>query len=197
VARDLAAAGGDPSTVLSTSSLLTPEGVVALGASDVGRLGELTRDPEKAARLAVVLRSGNVVVAPRAALAPGPAGWWEIAPGGDARAVLDDLNASRGSSGLPPGGSNSGGGAKPMPGGGRPITVRDPGKYEDIIKEYEEQEAKEKANQGGGNEFLTLVKKVAMKVLKWAGLIELVLAWTYSDAGNQLDAVDLATDAGA
>lgn len=107
VARDLSIFGDDPSRVVSTSSLLNPAGVELLAAGDVGRLGTLTRDAEKAARLRLSLEHGRIVVVPRPALETGPLGFWELAPNGDARAVLgEDLNSSRslpgqGTPGLP------------------------------------------------------------------------------------------------
>jgi hypothetical protein len=128
VAQDLAMAGGDASAVVSTSSLLTAAGVVVLGPSDVDRLPQLTRDPEKIARLGAALRSGSLLAVPRAALASGPGGWWELAPGGDARAVLDgDLNGSRahrrGGSG-----TTSSGATKPTSTTQKSFTIRDPPK---------------------------------------------------------------------
>lgn len=99
VARDAALAGDDPASVRSTSALLTPEGAVALGSADLARLPELTSDVETLARLDAVIRGGSIVVMPRAALAAGARGWWELAPSGDMRAVLDDLNGGMWNSG--------------------------------------------------------------------------------------------------
>ncbi len=108
VARDKASVREDASEVASTSSLLTAEGAVALGSADLERLPQLVPEPEKAARMDAVIRAGHVLVVPRAGLAAGPAGWWEIAPGGDARAVLgSDLNLSAA-------GFNSWGGSRAM-----------------------------------------------------------------------------------
>jgi len=108
VARDLAVAGNDASTVVSTSGLLTPAGVVVLGPSDLERLSQMTGDPEKVARLDATIRGGHLLVVPRAGLATGSAGWWEVAPNGDARAVVgNDLNMSKGGINF-----NSYGGAK-------------------------------------------------------------------------------------
>ena len=68
VARDASIFSDDLSKVISTSSLLGPEGVVLLATADSGRLPTLTGDAEKAATLAVALEAKYVVVVPRAAL---------------------------------------------------------------------------------------------------------------------------------
>jgi hypothetical protein len=171
VARDLAMTGEDASTVVSTSSLLTTEGLVALGPRDLDRLPQLTRDPEKAARLSAAIRSGNLLAVPRAALGPGPGGWWEIAPGGDARAVLeDDLNGARGKSPLPKGGIRPGGGAKPLPSGPKTYNIRTPlsrqelrkQEIEKLRREFAERLAKKK--KGKGNEYLIVLTAVAFVV---------------------------------
>jgi hypothetical protein len=120
VALGKAAAREDASSVSSTSGLLTAEGVTVIGPSDLGRLSQLVPDPARAATMGAAISSGHVLVVPRAALAAGPAGWWEIAPGGDARAVLgDDLN---GTTTL----WNSGGGTKAVATRSGTHIIRDP-----------------------------------------------------------------------
>jgi transglutaminase-like putative cysteine protease len=193
VARNLAAAGEDASTVLSTSSLLTTEGVVVLGPRDVDRVPQLTRDPEKIARLGAAIRSGNLLAVPRAALGPGPGGWWEITPSGDARAVLDDdLN---GSSGM----FNSGGGMKPLPSTEPTVYEMPPdpptpaearkAEAEKMKKELADKRAKKKKKEGGGNEYLMTVAKVAIVVIPVATLVGVIIRYKYLDARDQLDVV--------
>lgn len=114
VARDAAMAGLDPSGVGSTSALLTADGVVALGAADLARLPEVTKDAETLARLGAVPRGGSIAVVPRSALASGSKGWWEVAPNGDTRAVLDGLNNAW---------FNSGGGITPIQASDPPQTI--------------------------------------------------------------------------
>ncbi len=106
-ARDAVSAGIDPAGVRSTSALLTPEGVLVLKPTDIGRLPEVTKDPETRARLDASLRAGSTALIPRSALAMNARGWWEISSDGDIRAILGDLNAGMWNSGL---------GAKPLPG---------------------------------------------------------------------------------
>jgi hypothetical protein len=95
-ARDTVSGGGDPAQVVSTSALLQSDGLIGLNSGDVTRLGSLTQDEEKAARLRAALQEGRVLV-PKQTLARGPLGFWVIAPTGDTRAVLgEDLNSSWG-----------------------------------------------------------------------------------------------------
>jgi transglutaminase-like putative cysteine protease len=105
VAAGRARAGQDASAVWSTSNLLTADGVEVLKPGDLDRLPGMTSDVERAERMGDALRRGNILVVPKPALRSGPAGWWEIAPGGDARAVLGaDLNMAGAymGGGLPP-----------------------------------------------------------------------------------------------
>lgn len=91
--QEAALAGTDPSEAISTSSLLTSEGTIALRPKDAARGQSLTSSRETAARIAQALSTGATLVVPLAALRAGRAGWWEISGQyGDARAALDDLN---------------------------------------------------------------------------------------------------------
>jgi transglutaminase-like putative cysteine protease len=98
----VAAYGQDPSLpafeVVSTSSLHADAGLVAVtpGARSSAATGE------RAARVQAVLAAGRTLVAPPSALADGPLAWWEVAPDGTTRTVLDDeLRSARGR-GYPP-----------------------------------------------------------------------------------------------
>jgi hypothetical protein len=86
------AGGGDPSAVVSTSNLLTAEGVVVIRPGALS--GSLAADRETAARMAQALTNKAVLVVPRPVLRGGMWGWWEIAAdGADTRAVLgENLN---------------------------------------------------------------------------------------------------------
>jgi hypothetical protein len=110
VAANVARLGGHPSGVTSTSSLLTADGVVVLRPADAAQLARLTTDGEKAAVLAEALGRARILVVPRAALAGGPCGWWEVAPGADTIAMLDDGGHASISPAFPP--FNSAGGIK-------------------------------------------------------------------------------------
>jgi hypothetical protein len=105
-ARDAAAAGVDPAAVRSTSALVASDGALALRSADLPRLPDIVGDSESRAGLEALLRGGSVAVVPRGALASRTAGWWAVAPNGDAVAVLDGLNAGMFNSGL---------GMKPLP----------------------------------------------------------------------------------
>ncbi len=99
VAQHLVFLGGDPSRLESTSGALTPDGVVALTAADLGRIGTLTARAETAARLRAALGPGGarLVVAPRAALARDTGAWWEVSGSGSVRPVSgESLNGSQG-----------------------------------------------------------------------------------------------------
>lgn len=100
IAQIMVACGADPATVVTTSSHLSPDGVVVmLPGSSVPAAPR--PDPETAARLAVVLAAKAVVVAPVAGL--GASGsWWEVSPGtGDARSI-GELGLHSGGGRLPP-----------------------------------------------------------------------------------------------
>ncbi len=82
------ASGVDPATVISTSDLLTAEGVVALRPTASSALPP-TMDREAAAQVSEALARGATLLLPRAVVQGGRAAWWEIAPtGADTRAVL-------------------------------------------------------------------------------------------------------------
>ena len=87
LASTIAAAGGDPATIETTSARLSPEGVVVLAPADPLPSGPRIPHRESAARLAASLSAGNIVVAPVGAL-DARGSWWEIAPlTGETRAV--------------------------------------------------------------------------------------------------------------
>ena len=111
-----AAAGSTKSMgVVSTSSLLQPEGVVVLRPEDAVRARSLIADAETAALAERALKSGAILVTPRAVLRGGPSGWWAIAgPRADTRAILgneaggivNDWNFGGGGGGQGPGGGD-------------------------------------------------------------------------------------------
>jgi len=84
--------------VASTSGLLSDrDQSVAVFFSREEAAKQLAKRPELAARIATATDQGAVVVVPRRVLEGSGAGWWEIAAGGDTRAVwADDLNAGTG-----------------------------------------------------------------------------------------------------
>ena len=87
LASTIAAAGGDPTTVETTSARLSPDGVMVLTPADAVPASQRVPHPESAARLSAALSAGNVIVAPVGGL-DARGSWWEIAPvTGDTRAV--------------------------------------------------------------------------------------------------------------
>ena len=92
LADQAAAAGIDPATVASTSARLSSQGIRILTGAD--RPGEVSADV--AARMARALGAGATLAAIPETLNGDGAAWWEIAPGnGDTRAVFGpDLNWS-------------------------------------------------------------------------------------------------------
>lgn len=114
--RDSLALADDAGAVKSTSALLGPGGVVALGPDEVGRVASLTNEPDKAADLTSALQSGHFVVVPRSALGDAGWGYWEISHTGDVRAILGGGLLGAGNINLPP---------RPPPKGPRPIFIPD------------------------------------------------------------------------
>ncbi len=96
-AQYAAAAGDPPSSVTSTSALLTNEGAVAILPGGSSSTGQMPANRETAAQIERALSGGRVVVVPKAVLRGGASGWWEIGrDGGDTRSVMDgDINPSR------------------------------------------------------------------------------------------------------
>jgi hypothetical protein len=94
LAELVAAAGGNPALVETTSSGLSSQGIVVLAP---GISPPASTHAESVARLSTTLAAGNLVAAPRAGLDAGGA-WWEIAAEtGDTRAVVETgLNGGRG-----------------------------------------------------------------------------------------------------
>jgi len=92
LAEQLAAIGGDPASVESTSALLGDDGVVVLSSGRPEKPQEVS--PEAAARIDSALERGAILVAPRGALKKGEGAWWEIASHtGEVRSVCGpDLN---------------------------------------------------------------------------------------------------------
>lgn len=79
---------GDQSGLVSTSGLLTGEGVVVVRPADVTHLDKLVTNKETAAHAARALADGNMLIVPKSVLRSGPLAWWEIARDGTTRAVL-------------------------------------------------------------------------------------------------------------
>jgi hypothetical protein len=80
--------------LLSTSNLVGDDGLTVLRATDAARVNELIEDRETAARIALALKDGDILAVPAAVLRGDRAGWWEIAPDGDTRAVAaENVNA--------------------------------------------------------------------------------------------------------
>ena len=202
LASDVAMTGGDPSAVVSTSSLLTSDGVVVIAPSDVDRLPLLTSDAEKAARLRAGLVRGNLLVVPRGALAKRTSGWWEIAPDGDTRAVLDDdwVNANGNmskvtrSSGLPA--TNSAGGTKQMPTKGKTFDLSKPSPSNQPTwsKNFGKSRPRppKEVKKRSGLEYGLIVALVAMTVYLGVKIYGTVTRKTTA----QLDLVDAASGAG-
>jgi hypothetical protein len=124
VARDVALAGGDPTTVASTSAALTPDGVQLVTSGDLSPLGAV-KDAEKSARLRASVQAGNLAVVPRSSFGNAPLAFWQISPSGDARAIAgDDLNMSSGR--VASGGRRAGNPiSRPPPQGGKTIFIPD------------------------------------------------------------------------
>jgi len=99
IATMLTAFGVDPTTVETTSSRLTEEGVFVLRPG--GALpGTPAPDPESTARLALASATGAIVVAPLAGL--GARGvWWEVAPGSGSVTAVTELGLHGGRGGIP------------------------------------------------------------------------------------------------
>jgi hypothetical protein len=124
--RDALVFVDDAAAVKSTSALLGPSGVVALGPDEIGRVASLTNDPDKAADLTAALRSGYFVVVPRGALSDVGWGFWEISRTGDTRAILGD--GLLGVSGrVATGGTKGAGSALPRSAPANPVRYSMPG----------------------------------------------------------------------
>ncbi|MEW5901317.1 MAG: hypothetical protein AB1715_07640 [Acidobacteriota bacterium] len=147
------AMGSDPSVIISTSSLLTAEGAIALRAADRARIGSLVTDVERAARIARALEDGSVVVIPRAGLRSPRGGWWEISSArADTEAVLDaGLNGVYRGWGMP--GQTT------------------PRAFEEAKRRLSQRAQK----RGGGQEYATIVIHIPVELIGYVQLIGLIL----------------------
>jgi hypothetical protein len=180
LASTIAAAGGDPTTVETTSARLSDAGVMLLAATDALPSGPRLPHPESAARLSASLSAGNLIVAPVGGVdARGM--WWEIAAGrGDTRAVGPlELHAGYGrgpgynpNHDLPrnvkPPQQNPYGGQKPSytPEAAKEArdaqrAARNAKKAADSAAQYRKNQlARQAESRAGGNEYSTLVKMI-------------------------------------
>ena len=193
VTRDAVFSGNDRAQVASTSGLLTSDGTIALRPEDASRGAALAREPETAARIASSLSNGNLLVVPRTVSRAGPTGWWEITSAGNTRAVFGaDLGGGWTIYRTP--GVNA---AKPTR-----VYVINQQTGETIRVERLDSfgprgpEGPEKG--GGGYEYITIVKLVAVMTLL-AGVLLAVLVFAeslYSQISASLEGVE-AADAGS
>ncbi|MBV8655344.1 MAG: hypothetical protein JO160_04815 [Candidatus Eremiobacteraeota bacterium] len=119
---------GSPEFV-TTSSLAESGSVVAIGPGSPAAAA----DPQTQSRLAAALAGGDTLIVPKAVLAGGAAGWWQIASAtGDVHAVLGDVDGSMNAFMRPAAGG--------FPGPPKPITgfngVRQ-SYYADLEQEFE------------------------------------------------------------
>jgi hypothetical protein len=85
----VSAAGGSEADLLSTTALVGPDGVEALGRADADRIRALARDESLAERLTTALATAHRIVVPKVASDVPLRGWWEIGPDATTRAVID------------------------------------------------------------------------------------------------------------
>ncbi len=96
IAQDAVVVGGDPSAVITTSSLLAADGAVAIRPADAGRLDAMGFSPTAVSLLRTVVAK-NIAVVPASVRRGGPVGWWEIdGATGDTRAVLGPARSGAG-----------------------------------------------------------------------------------------------------
>ncbi len=180
LASTIAAAGGDRTTIETTSARLSPDGVIVLAPADTLPSGPRTPHPESAARLSAALSAGNMIVAPVGSL-DARGSWWEIAPvTGETRAVGPlELHAGYGKGpgynpntdlprGAKPSQQNPFGGQKPSYTPEAAKEARDARRAANNAKKAADSAANYRKNQlarqaesrAGGNEYSTLVKLI-------------------------------------
>jgi hypothetical protein len=180
LASTIAAVGGDPTAVETTSARLSNDGVMVIAPTDLLPSGPRLPHPESAARLSGSRSAGNLIVAPVGGLDTRGM-WWEIAPGkGDTRAVGPlALHAGYGkgpgynpNTDLPKGPKgpqqNPFGGQKPSytPEAAKEVrdaqrAARNAKKAADSAAQYRKNQlARQAESRAGGNEYSTLVKVI-------------------------------------
>ena len=125
-AAEVGAMGGTAADYVTTSALVSTEGVVTLREGATDQIQALAGGPVRADRMLAAIGRGSMLVVPRPAAGKPARGWWEISSTADAKAVIDgDLGGSSYSWGKGPGFGRVGGGMS-GPGGRIPRVPRVP-----------------------------------------------------------------------
>ena len=125
-AAEVGAMGGTAADYVTTSALVSTDGVVTLREGATDQIQALAGGPVRADRMLAAIGRGSTLVVPRPAAGKPARGWWEISATADAKAVIDgDLGGSSYAWGKGPGFGRVGGGMS-GPGGRIPRVPRVP-----------------------------------------------------------------------
>jgi transglutaminase-like putative cysteine protease len=110
-AAEVGAMGGTAADYVTTSALVSTDGVVTLREGATDQIQALAGGPVRADRMLAAIGRGSTLVVPRPAAGKPARGWWEISATADAKAVIDgDLGGSSYAWGKGPGFGRVGGG---------------------------------------------------------------------------------------
>ena len=155
---------GQPS-ISSTSASLGNEGLTVISAAEAGDAWtSLARNRETAARISLALKSGDLLVVPKAVLSgEGESAWWAVsAANADTRAVWGaDINATISNSPWTPPPDNTGGIYQVNP-DGTSIDLKNPSR----------------SKKGAGNEYGTITFEVSIKSLLIASGLSVVIVYS-------------------
>lgn len=125
-AAEVGAMGGTAADYVTTSALVSAEGVVTIREGATELVPALAGGPVRADRMLAAIGRGSTLVVPRPGADQPARGWWEISAAADTKAVIDgDLGGSTYSVGKGPGFGRVGGGMS-GPGGRIPRIPRVP-----------------------------------------------------------------------
>jgi hypothetical protein len=181
----VAAAGGAPDDLLSTSALLGPRGVERIGRDDTERIAAIAGDDARAERLRADLAHSFAALVPRGEEGVPARGWWTVAPDGTTRAVIDD---GLGGSSYSIGSGGSGPYYRPGSTGSgtwsvNPRTAGDVGRMR-WDGSWQRFGARGAAARGGGNEYTTLLVAIAIaNILIWSVVAFEIMYYVEQGAG--------------